>query len=178
MGRTGKWFGYNHFNLKPDIVVLGKSLGNGYPISAIIIENEIIEKVEKTDFGYYQSHQNDPLGCKVAEAVLDCLNEDNLIEQSRLIGQELLTTLQHDLKDVSVVTDIRGIGLMIGIELAKETLVGKIFDELVRRGIIIGISFTHNMLNILPPYIMDKNLIPKISQEIKQSILSTAKVIN
>ena len=62
LGRTGKWFGYNHFNLKPDIVVLGKSLGNGYPVSAVIIDNWMIKKNEESGFMHYQSQQNDKLG--------------------------------------------------------------------------------------------------------------------
>lgn len=71
LGRTGKWFGYNHYDLKPDIITLGKSLGNGYPISAVVMSKEIANLVEMKNFGYAQSHQNDPLGCAIANEVIN-----------------------------------------------------------------------------------------------------------
>jgi len=171
LGRTGKWFGYNHFNLKPDMVVLGKSLGNGYPVSAVIIEKSIIKEVEKTDFSYYQSHQNDPLGCKVAEAVIDVLQAENLVERAHESGEVFLTFLRKDLDNINGVKDIRGVGLLIGIELKKEISVEKVYQRLAEKGIIIGISLKFNMLNINPPYTINSGLIPEISKKIKESIV-------
>lgn len=171
MGRTGKWFGYNHFNLKPDMVVLGKSLGNGYPVSAVMIEKSIVMEVEETGFAYYQSHQNDPLGCKIAEAVLDILNDENLINQSNQLGKVFLSALQNDLSDLNEVIDIRGIGLLIGIELSDKIAVEKVYQKLAEKGIIIGISMKYNMLNIIPSFTINPDLIPEISGKIRQSIV-------
>jgi len=67
MGRTGKWFGFQHYDIRPDIVCLGKGLGNGYPVSAVAMGQSIAEKSENSGFRYAQSHQNDPLGCAVAK---------------------------------------------------------------------------------------------------------------
>lgn len=175
LGRTGEWFGYNHYNLKPDMVVLGKSLGNGYPVSSVIIEKTIVKEIEKNDFAYYQSHQNDPLGCKIAEAVINVLHDENLVEQSRQSGEVFLSFLQNDLKDINEVEDIRGVGLLIGIELNNKIPVQRVYQKLVEKGIIIGISIKFNMLNIIPPFILNQDLIPEISAKIKESIIELKK---
>lgn len=172
MGRTGKWFGYNHFDLNPDIVVLGKSLGNGYPVSAVIIKQEIICKVDKSNFVYYQSHQNDPLGCAVAESVIDTMTQLNLIEKSAALGNNFLKQLKQDLLDLQYVIDIRGIGLLIGIEIRKDIQVELISKKLMELGVLVGISIKFNMLNILPPLTIEKDCISEISAKIKQCILN------
>jgi len=170
MGRTGKWFGFQHFKIKPDIIVLGKSLGNGYPVSAVMINENIIHKTEKTGFLYYQSHQNDPLGCKIAESVIHVIENENLIERSKQIGKEFLAHLQNQLKGIEVVKNIRGIGLLIGIELEKEVKAEKVAQELIKMGIIIGISVKFNMLNIIPSYTIKEYLLPEIAEKIGMAI--------
>ena len=170
MGRTGKWFGFQHFKIKPDIIVLGKSLGNGYPVSAVMINENIIHKTEKTGFLYYQSHQNDPLGCKIAESVIHVIENENLIERSKQIGKEFLAHLQNQLKGIEVVKNIRGIGLLIGIELEKEVKAEKVAQELIKMGIIIGISVKFNMLNIIPSYTIKEDLLPEIAEKIGMAI--------
>jgi acetylornithine aminotransferase len=77
MGRTGKWFGFQHYDIQPDIVALGKGLGNGYPVSAVAIRRDIADELERSGFHYAQSHQNDPLGCAVATEVIATLAEEN-----------------------------------------------------------------------------------------------------
>ena len=95
MGRTGKWFGFQHYDIQPDIVALGKGLGNGYPVSAVVMRREVAEKLEATGLRYAQSHQNDPLGCSVAKEVIAILKEENLIERGAKLGAYFLTGLQH-----------------------------------------------------------------------------------
>ncbi len=170
MGRTGKWFGYNHFGIKPDMIVLGKSLGNGYPVSAVLIDEFIIKKVEKTEFGYYQSHQNDPMGCKIAEGVIKEIQENGLIDVSKELGISLLSKLKQELYDMNCVEEIRGIGLLIGIQISKNIIVEEIYHKLVKKGVIIGISIKYNMLNIFPPYTINPIMIPKVVESIKTTI--------
>ena len=72
-GRTGKWFGYNHYQIEPDIVAIGKGIGNGYPVSVTVINEQTVRELKKDTFRYMQSHQNDPLGAAVVnEVILKC----------------------------------------------------------------------------------------------------------
>ena len=75
IGRTGKWFGFQHYNIKPDIVAIGKGLGNGYPVSVTAISRRAVELLDNKLFLYSQSHQNDPLGAAIANEVINTMNE-------------------------------------------------------------------------------------------------------
>lgn len=87
MGRTGKWFGFQHYDFQPDIVALGKGLGNGYPVSAIAMSINVAKKLEDSGLGYAQSHQNEPLGCAVAKEVITGLRDESLIEHGAALGK-------------------------------------------------------------------------------------------
>lgn len=89
IGRTGKWFGYQHYDFIPDIVAIGKGIGNGYPVSITVISDELAKKQEISDFRYAQSHQNDPLGAFVASEVIDIIGQEDLIEKSCKKGEYL-----------------------------------------------------------------------------------------
>jgi acetylornithine/N-succinyldiaminopimelate aminotransferase len=177
LGRTGKWFGYEHFDLQPDIVVLGKTLGNGYPVSCAAIDKTIVQKIEQANYRYAQSHQNDPLGCKIAEAVIDTLEKEQLVERSHKVGNELITRLRNELHNNDGVIETRGKGLLIGIELHKAISVENIYKRLLQKNIIIGFSLKFNVLNIFPPYTLDEGNIPEIVGKIKESIHEENSVI-
>jgi acetylornithine/N-succinyldiaminopimelate aminotransferase len=180
LGRTGKWFGYQHYDLKPDIVVLGKTLGNGYPVSAVLIDKKIVKLVENKSFTYAQSHQNDPLGCTIAGAVIDTLERERLIEASEKNGQKLLDMLRAELYELKEVVDIRGKGLMLAVELSKNICVTLVYQRLIEKGLIIGISTHYNVLNIFPAYTLPKEkfatIIEKIKEAIKEEASSLAEI--
>jgi len=172
MGRCGKWFAYQYFDIKPDFVVLGKSLGNGYPVSAIIFDQKIVKSVEKQNFMYYQSHQNDPLGYQIAHKVIELIEAFNYISQVEKKGAFFLNLLKNELCDFQSIIDIRGIGLMIGIQIDKSINVEDIFAKLLRRNIFIGTSIKYNMLNIFPPYSISKEELKLSCETIKDCLLS------
>ena len=87
MGRTGKWFGFQHYDIQPDIVALGKGLGNGYPVSAVAMSKEVAEKLETSGLRYAQSHQNDPLGCAVAGEVIRIMLKEDWVERGSGAGE-------------------------------------------------------------------------------------------
>lgn len=119
IGRTGKWFGFQHYNLEADIVAIGKGLGNGYPVSVTAISKHIADLLEKNEYLYSQSHQNDPLGASIANEVIDTIIDENLLERSERLGNIIVSRL-NDIKETSsLIKDIRGRGLMIAIELTK-----------------------------------------------------------
>jgi acetylornithine aminotransferase len=117
LGRTGRWFGYQHYDLHPDIVALGKGLGNGYPISAAALSRELAETVERGGFHHAQSHQNNPLGCAVALEVIAVLREGGWIERAERVGAWFLAELQRLRERSKNVREARGRGLLLALEL-------------------------------------------------------------
>jgi len=171
LGRTGEWFGFQHYNLKPDLVILGKTLGNGYPVSAILIDKKIADLVEKENFVYAQSHQNDPLGCQIAGSVIDTLESEQLIESSKIKGEELLGIFKAELSKLEAIEEIRGKGLMLAIEIKKIFSVENIYKTLIKKGVVIGISTKYNILNVFPAYTIPESIFYSIAKEIKGAIV-------
>jgi adenosylmethionine-8-amino-7-oxononanoate aminotransferase len=120
-GRTGRWFGLDHWGVLPDILVAGKGSTSGYwPFGFAAASGDVFETVRPRGFvhGFTWSHNG--VGAAVAHATLRRLRTDDLIEASRAQGERLLKDLTSALADVEVVGDMRGLGLMIGIELVAD----------------------------------------------------------
>ncbi len=167
MGRTGQWFGYNHFDIRPDIVAVGKGLGNGYPVSAVAVRKEVAEKVEATGLHYIQSHQNDPLGCAVANEVIDVMRQDNLIQQSRDKGDYFLKRLREIRGTCPAIVDIRGKGLMVAVELSEGVKAPDLFERLLERGILSGCNPSFNVIRFMPPLTINKQQIDTCASHLK-----------
>ena len=137
MGRTGKWFGFNHYPLEPDMVAIGKGLGNGYPVSALALSRGAAEALAGSGpFKYMQSHQNDPLGAAVALAVIGAMTEAGLVERAERLGRKFLAALQA-LEGVGGVTAVRGRGLMMAVEFADRVTGDRVYEGLLDRGYIV-----------------------------------------
>ena len=147
-GRTGKWFGFQHYDLKPDMIAMGKGIGNGYPVSVAAFSSRAAGLLEKHHFHYSQSHQNDPLGASVAYEVIATIIDENLVERSRKLGEKLMTGLERMKKPGSILKEIRGRGLMIAIEFTRDA--GQVQRELVKRGFIVAKRSGHEVLRIDP----------------------------
>ena len=159
LGRTGRWFGFQHYDLKPDIVSMGKGLGNGYPVSAIALTPEIIKRLSEIGFYYFQSHQNDPLGCAAARSVITTLQEENIIEKSRAAAEHLYDKLQKLAKKREAIKEIRGRGLMIAIEFSDQLTDDELSDlymQCIRQGLILAKRPGFNVFRIDPPLIIQK----------------------
>lgn len=154
LGRTGQWFGFQHYGFQPDLVSMGKGLGNGYPVSAAALTEEVMDKLQERSFYYQQSHQNDPLGSAAAKAVITVLREERLIERCRRVGEELLSELTLMCDRCSVLKEVRGRGLMFAVECAERpnfVPAAFIFEALLKRGVIIARRPGLNVLRIDPP---------------------------
>ena len=173
LGRTGLWFGYQHYDLRPDIIAAGKGLGNGFPISAVVVTREVAGELENRSFRYVQSHQNDPLACAVAREVLAVIQEEDLIDRGAALGRRFLDKLSS-LKDRKQVLDIRGRGLMLGVELASEN--GKypgpdIYLELLDRGFLVGCSPLGNMIRIYPALTIEERDLDCLVENLEQVLV-------
>ncbi len=147
-GRTGKWFGFQHYDLEPDMIATGKGIGNGYPVSVAAISASAAGMLEKNHFHYSQSHQNDPLGATVVNEVIGTINDERLVERSRRLGEKLMTGLDKMRTPGSVLKEIRGRGLMIALEFTRDA--EEVQKELIKRGFIVAKRSGHEVLRIDP----------------------------
>jgi acetylornithine aminotransferase len=141
VGRTGKWFGYQHYGISPDIVGIGKGIGNGYPVSITGFSPRVMERLGDEPVNYAQSHQNDPLGAVVVREVIGIIREENLIERSREIAGILTSGLERIRERSGRIKEIRARGLMVGIELEDDeenSCTIRIHRELTRQGFVLG----------------------------------------
>lgn len=156
LGRTGKWFGFQHYDIQPDIVAVGKALGNGYPISGVVISDKTVHQFQNNKFRYAQSHQNDSMGCRIGNEVLHILDSEDIIEISRNKGQyfkKFLIELQ--LAHSSVIKEVRGKGLMLAIEFFEHEFANQLYKALFNNGFVVG--HKSNVIRFMPPLLIDRN---------------------
>lgn len=175
MGRTGKWFGFQHYDIQPDIVAIGKGLGNGYPVSAVAVGHDIAARLENSGFRYVQSHQNDPLGCSVAKEVIAVLREKDLIARGNAVGAFFLKGLERLEEKRGVVREARGRGLLLGLELYpnERISVTMAYHALLERGFLVGYYPAGNVLRFDPSLTVDQEDIARFL-ECMDSILENA----
>jgi acetylornithine/N-succinyldiaminopimelate aminotransferase len=154
-GRTGKWFGFQHYDFQPDIISTGKGLGNGYPISCLTISKEVADMFDKSPFRYAQSHQNDPLGCAVGMEVINIIESENLITYCSETGKYFELQLQQLQKVFpDKIKEIRARGLMIAMELEQQINTENLYLQLINMGFLVG--HKENVLRFMPPLIIEK----------------------
>jgi acetylornithine/N-succinyldiaminopimelate aminotransferase len=159
VGRTGKWFGYQHYRLSPDVVAIGKGIGNGYPVSVTAFSSRLMRRLGGRPVMYAQSHQNDPLGAAVVREVVRVIRENGLIERCGEISSLLMSGLEDIGANSSRVGDIRGRGLMAAIELeddAENSFTIWAHRELARRGFIVGRRPNVPVLRLDPGLTIDR----------------------
>jgi acetylornithine/N-succinyldiaminopimelate aminotransferase len=153
MGRTGKWFAYQHYNLLPDVTTVAKPIANGIPMGAMLCTNAAAEAITPgmhgTTFG------GNPLACAVAIAVIDTIKRDNLLAHINETGayfHDQLTQLaaRHD-----CITEVRGKGLMLGIEINSADLAQRVAAQMMERRIIINRT-SETVLRLLPPFLLER----------------------
>jgi len=168
LGRTGKMFAFQHENVKPDIVIIGKALSGGcYPVSAVLSNEEILGVFKPGDHG--STFGGNPLGAAIAIEALNVIIEENLIEKSNELGKYFL----EELKKISSrhIKEVRGKGLFIGVELKPEAGGARRFCEaLMQRGILC--KETHeNVIRFAPPLVIKKEEIDWALIRIKEVLL-------
>lgn len=179
MGRTGKWFGFQHYDIQPDIVAIGKGLGNGYPVSVVAMSRIVADRLEKSGLRYAQSHQNDPLGCAVAGEVIRIMQEEKWVERGAEMGAYLLLGLQSLAEKYPIIKDVRGRGMLLGVELHphQELTVEALYYALLDKGFLTGYYPAGNVLRLDPALTIEKQLIDQFLKAI-DLILSEFEIEN
>jgi acetylornithine aminotransferase/acetylornithine/N-succinyldiaminopimelate aminotransferase len=171
LGRTGRPFAYQHYRVKPDIVTVAKPLANGLPLGAILTTSEVATAfhpgMHGTTFG------GGPLACAVAVAVLDTMEREDLLAHVNEVGDYFKRRLVELAARHECVRDVRGLGLMLGLELDDATRAKAVLQGLLERGIII--NRTHDVvLRFLPPYIITRKHVDTVVDTLDELLASTA----
>ncbi len=159
-GRTGKMFGCDWEDVKPDVYILGKALGGGvYPVSAVAADKEVLGVFEPGSHG--STFGGNPLGCAVARKAIELLIEENLIENSRELGEYLLNKLRKI--NNPIIKEIRGKGLFIGIELKEPA---RTYCEQLKNEGILAKETHENVIRFAPPLIITKEEIDQVVDKV------------
>jgi len=153
MGRTGKWCGYQHYGIQPDVTTLAKPLAGGIPLGAVLCTEEVARAIHPgmhgTTFG------GGPLACAVAIAVIDTIEREGLLAHVTEVGDYFQDELRGLAKKHDCIVDVRGKGLMLAAELDSADLGKLTVKEMLARKILINCT-SDTVLRFLPPYILEK----------------------
>jgi ornithine--oxo-acid transaminase len=168
LGRTGKLFASQHENVRPDMVIIGKALSGGfYPVSAVLADREIMGLFQPGEHG--STFGGNPLGAAVARAALRVIQEEKLIERA----EELGNYFKEELKKISSthVKEVRGRGLLIGVELKPEAGGARRFCEVLKEKGILAKETHDNVIRFAPPLIISKDILDWALPIIKDTLL-------
>ena len=153
MGRTGRWFGYQHLGILPDVTTIAKPLAGGIPLGAIACTNEVARAIHPgmhgTTFG------GGPLACAVAIAVIDTMERQGLLAHAAEVGGYFQQRLRELQQRHAAMVEVRGLGLMVAAELDSAALAKQVVKRLLERRILINCT-SDTVLRFLPPYILER----------------------
>ena len=153
LGRTGKWFAYQHYDVQPDVMTIAKPLAGGLPLGAMLCTEEAARAIHPgmhgTTFG------GGPLACAVALAVINTIEREQLLQHVTDVGIYFRGRLEDQARKHSAIVDVRGLGLMLAIELDSAELAKQIASAMMERKILINRT-SETVLRFLPPFILGK----------------------
>jgi 4-aminobutyrate aminotransferase len=182
LGRTGKMFTCQHFDVVPDMLVLGKGLGGGvFPLAALLAREDLDILPERA-LGHY-THEKNPVACAAGLATIACVEEDGLVENARVLGKYALGRIDKMKRTLPLVGNGRGLGLLLGIELlldrATRTPASDAAERVMYRALEKGLSFKVSMGNILtltPPLTVSKLEMARALNIVEECIAEVSRV--
>lgn len=153
LGRTGRWFGFQHSGVIPDVVTLAKALGGGLPIGACVAREDVADAFRPGD--HATTFGGGPVPCAAALAVLDVIEEEGLVTNSARMGERLVAKLRDALADASAVTEIRGVGLLVGVQLDGEWA-NDVVDAARDRGLLVN-NVRPDTVRLSPPLVVSED---------------------
>ncbi len=169
LGRTGSWLACEYEGVLPDVVTLGKGLGNGFPISACAGREHVMRAwgASTGEAVHTSTHLGNPVGCNVATAVLEILERDGLAKRAARVGARLLEQLRTELGDAPRVREVRGRGLMLGIELDTAYTARRVVAAMLSEGwILLGDGVEGRVLSLTPPLTISEELLDRATDRL------------
>lgn len=148
--RTGAWYAYHHVDVLPDVLCTAKALGNGFPVSACVAREAVASLIQPGKHG--STFGGNPLACRVALTVLEIMESSKLAQHVSEVGDHLSTRLRATIGNHPAVTEIRGKGLMIGIELDRDAM--PVRGAALANGVLLNVT-RDTVVRLLPPLIID-----------------------
>jgi predicted acetylornithine/succinylornithine family transaminase len=154
-GRTGRWFGYQHFDtIAPDIMTLGKAIGGGLPVGVMFARPQLAKALVPGKHGCTLG--GNPICMSVARALFDVIERDNLLEHAATLGEETMARLRRDPSIADRISEVRGRGLFIGVELKKPPT--KLLETALDNGVIVNLT-AQKVVRLAPPINIGKDLL-------------------
>ena len=149
LGRTGRMFSCEWSEVVPDILVIGKGLGGGVVPLAAVIAHPDLDVADEYSIGHY-THEKNPVSCAAGLATLEVIESEGLVERSRVLGEKGLARLRAFGEDQPTVVDVRGLGLLFGIELSDQSFAERCMYECLSKGLSFKVS-SGTVLTLAPP---------------------------
>jgi adenosylmethionine-8-amino-7-oxononanoate aminotransferase len=153
-GRTGHWFAAERYGVDPDVVVTAKALTSGYiPMGAVLVHDRVLSMLEGTAFRHGFTYNGHPVGAAVALANLDIIENENLLERATRVGGRMLERLQPA-RDLEGVREVRGVGLMLGVEVEPDLDTAGVATRVLERGVVVRASGQKIVMS--PPLVIEE----------------------
>ena len=180
LARTGKMFGCNHEDVRPDIITLAKALGGGImPIGATCFTQEVCDRVfGQNPLLHTSTFGGNPLACAAGLATIKVIEDEGLVERSQKMGDLLLAQLQHLQTKHDLVADIRGKGLMVGVEFSMDEVGELVIGQMVKRGVVAAYTLNNpRVIRLEPPLIVSEQQIETAVRVIDEAVTETAELL-
>jgi len=174
-GRTGKWFGIEHFGIVPDAVIMGKSIASGMPLSAIVAREDIMQAWEAPAHMFTMA--GNTVSCRAGIATMDIIEDENLLKHTRELGEHVINRFNRMKERYELIGDVRGTGLSIGVDLVKDRhtkekaseAAAKICYRCWEKGVILTF-FASSVLRVQPPLVITREEMDKAMDIIEEAI--------
>ena len=179
MGRTGEWMCLDHWDVIPDIVTFGKSFGNGFPVTCMVVKEEYADALDKISAS--SSYGGNPMACASALASIEVIEEEGILENVREVGEKIMKRMNKMKEEHPIIGDVKGKGFLLGIELVKDKTTKEPFNEagklVYQKAFRKGLAWipAGHILRMSPPLIMDEHYAEMGLSIIEESIAEVEK---
>jgi len=165
MGRTGRWFAYQHYGIQPDLVTVAKPIAGGLPLGALLVSEKVSQCIHPgmhgTTFG------GGPLACAVALQLLNIIEKQKLLKHVQAVGSYLMDQLKKLQKQHSAIQEVRGMGLMVGMELDSADMAKAVIKQMLERRVILNRT-DETVIRFLPPYLITRKHVDVAVEQLGQ----------
>lgn len=167
MGRTGNWFACEHWDVDPDIITMAKALGNGFPIGSMGARTDVMDSFSPGD--HASTFGGNPLACSVVKTVIETMERENILNNVKEVGDYFKKELRELSKDHDMVQEVRGLGLILAMEIDEEENAEDVVARAREDGFLINRT-AGKVLRFVPPLIVQEEHVDQLIKELDQTL--------